>query len=82
MTVKDLWDSFAATVIPPTAPEVQYGEMRRAFYAGCYGMLGALAKSADDYPDTPAGEQAGVDYLDGLRRELEQFSADVQAGRA
>jgi hypothetical protein len=77
-TVKEAWDSFAAMVLTPAHPEVQYTEMRRAFYAGAWGMLMGCSGIGDD----SASEDAGVERLEAWRKELETFQRDMRAGRA
>ncbi len=70
--IKDLWESFAVAVIPPDAPETQYTEMRRAFYAGVVGMFSTLQVGAD----TLSKNDAMVMIL-AIKRELIRFSQDV-----
>jgi len=77
-TVKQAWDSFAQAVIPPDAPEVQYAECRRAFYAGAWAVLQGCALLGE--PDV--SEDAGVLWLSATEAELNVFAEDVKAGRA
>ena len=76
-TVLAMWEAFRV-VIPVDSPREQHIEMRRAFYAGAWAMLwGMHALGADDVP-----EDAGCDWLEARRAEMEQFQRDVLAGRS
>lgn len=76
-TIQSQWETFAAAVLPQEAPEVQRSEMRRAFYAGSYGMLCQMTG-----PVAEVSEEAGCAMIDGYVKECEQFKLDVLAGRA
>lgn len=39
MTMSELWESFRSSVMADDAPPIQVQEMRRAFYAGAFGVL-------------------------------------------
>lgn len=80
-TVRELWDSFAEKVLDATHPPEQYTEMRRAFYAGCWGMMMEMVRITDSVTDNEAGEAAGAVMMERLERELKQFHTDVAAGR-
>lgn len=72
------WDHYAAH-LPPGAGEVQKRETRRAFYAGGWALFDVIMRGLD-----PEAEPTDADFdrLTELRRELERFAADVEAGRA
>ena len=76
-SVKQMWDSFAY-VLPGDAPDVQRTEMRRAFYAGAWGVL----MEAHAIGEESVSEAAGIAHLEALRAELMQFHADLRAGKA
>jgi hypothetical protein len=78
-TVAQLWASFEARVLPKTAGAVQRQEMRRAFYAGFAGALGAGLEMAEESGDD---DDLGATMMQSLHDECERFVADVQAGRA
>ena len=40
--MNELWTTFADLVLPDDAPQIQRQEMRRAFYAGAWGMFNFL----------------------------------------
>ncbi len=73
------WEGYATRVIPSEAPTVQRVESRRAFYAGAGAMLGGMLSGMTS-GDEP--EDADMDMMDGLQAELDQFTADVVAGKA
>ena len=77
-TLREFWESYHREVIPPTAPDVQVIECRRAFMAGAQAMLllsQEISVNAVDLDEGAAG-------LDALEEELNQFCRDVLAGRA
>ena len=73
------WASYAEKVIPAGAPELQYIESRRAFYAGAGTLLGILLKALE--PGSEPTEQ-DLALMDQIKAELDEFNADVVAGRA
>lgn len=77
--LKEAWLSYAAQVIPPTAPAVQRVECRRAFYAGAHAIFQELMRGLDPGTEPTARDLARVDMLD---QELRAFQADVAGGRA
>jgi hypothetical protein len=78
-TVAEMWASFAKATMPELASNVQRREMRRAFYAGAYGMLmgAAFGPGEED-----VSEEEGVAMFEAWRKELEAFQRDVLEGRA
>jgi hypothetical protein len=78
-TVLEMWASFSKAVFSCHTPTVQRREMRRAFYAGAYGMLmgAAFGPGEED-----VSEEEGVAMFEAWRRELEAFQRDVLEGRA
>lgn len=72
MTFFEIWKSYRQRVLPPTAPEVQVIETRRAFYAGAWAILNHLSDLMS------AGEDVTDEDLDFVQRfhdELKQFGA-------
>ena len=78
--IQALWNRFRTGVMHPASPAEQVKEMRRAFYAGVQCCLNSLA-----------GEMSGGGELDDagdalviveVHAELQQFAADVKAGKA
>lgn len=79
LRIAEQWDQFARATLPERCAPIQRQETRRAFYAGCEGMMRAvLGELSDGDGVTPADEQVMKD----LHRELEAFAAMVKAGRA
>lgn len=76
-TCAQQWESYVKGVMPKDAPEVQRTETRRAFYAGLFSMMNAMKRIGE--PDIP--EEAGVEWLDDLDREIMLFYQDVKNGR-
>lgn len=76
-TVAQLWYEFSHRVLPPTAPEIQRIEMRRAFYAGFYGCITASVEIADQCPD----EDEGALAFQTLDDECRRFARAVLDGR-
>lgn len=74
------WNQFRTLVVNAKADAVQVKEMRRAFYAGVECALNRLGSemSEGDSLDDPNDERLVKEVTD----ELQQFVADVKAGRA
>lgn len=72
MTIADLFESYKKHVIPARASEAQILETRRAFYGGVAVTLDLLLNTVgtDAYD-----EDAGVEFLETLRKECEAFAA-------
>lgn len=77
--VAELWDSYARSVLPSNAPTVQRWECRRAFYAGCEGLLRAVEKALDAGQDAT---EADLVVMVGIDQELREFVKNVKEGRA
>lgn len=77
-TFAQMWESFRDKVIPPTAPQIQVDEMRRAFYAGAWVTLTAVQRIGEN----DITEDAGIVYLEALKKEGEEFYQRVLSGRA
>lgn len=73
------WRSYAEMVLPFGASDIQRQECRRAFYAGGQALLGGIMGMLD--PGVEPTE-ADLDKMTALSAELEQFAADLAAGRA
>lgn len=68
------WRSFDLMVLPPTAPQVQRDEMRKAFFAGAQHLFASLVTAMDDGPETP-DEMRRVELIDA---ELAGFAAELR----
>ena len=76
-TLADMWNTYAQLVIPPNMPPAQIALHQFAFYGGASYVLDMLrAIGGDD-----VSEQTGVDTLERLVQELEQFAAQKGAKR-
>jgi hypothetical protein len=72
VTLGTLWSDYASKVIPPNASDVQVSETQRAFYAGVYSILTAMARQVGDEDHATEVDMAMVD---GFFTEAEQFLA-------
>jgi hypothetical protein len=71
LSIADMFASYRAGVIPDDAPAIQVDECRRAFYAGSYALLMAVANTIGD---DAIGENEGVEILESLQAECEAFA--------
>ncbi len=72
--VAESFATYRARVIPPSAPEVQVEECRRAFYAGAYFLLMNVAHNIGD---DSTSEDQGIVELEKLKAECEAFAATL-----
>jgi hypothetical protein len=70
------WHIYLAQAVSSSASTTQITETRRAFYAG------AAAVMAASLPDPGISEETRLAVLRSIHRELEHFSAAVNAGAA
>jgi hypothetical protein len=69
-TLESEWNEFNDRILKAAgASQVQITETRRAFYAGAYSVMTALAAIGDD----SVSEDEGVQRMESLRRECELF---------
>lgn len=73
------WNEFSRRVLPVNASEVQRREMKRAFYAGAQAILFRVIVGFTPESD-PTEEDLRM--IDGIDRELQDFTEAVKAGRA
>lgn len=78
-TLEQAWERFAEMVEVPLHNQMQYRDMKRAFYAGVHWTIEMLGIQLD-----PSGEPTADDleYMQRLVAETERFVEDVQRGRA
>jgi len=76
ITIKEVWEEYSKA-IPPTAPPVQYQEMRRAFYAGVLAFFKIAIDISTEFP-----EDKSADYLNNFYQELRHFEQMVRQGKA
>ena len=77
--VEAMWKEYEHWVLPKQASAVQRSETRRAFYAGCYGLLTELMTMLD--PGTEAIDTDLIKMTE-IDNELKKFNQDVKDGRA
>jgi hypothetical protein len=78
-TLFEEWFTFASSVIPERAPDIQRTEMRRAWYAGAAALFALITEGLD--PEAEPTD-ADVAYMENLKVELEKFALDIAGGRA
>jgi hypothetical protein len=76
-SVRQMWEDFAAAILPADCSAVQRQEMRRAFFAGFNALLCALMAMGDD----AVSEDEGAAWLEAWKQELVAFYADLKAGK-
>jgi hypothetical protein len=77
-TLDEEWRDFDRQCIPPTAPELQRVEMKRAWYAGAATFF-SLAGDLDSEPDATELDLA---YVTSLENEIKAFAIALSEGRA
>jgi hypothetical protein len=78
-TVRAMWESYRAGVMPSNAPPVQVIECRRAYYAGAQGLMAQILNGIGAGPESTEPDE---DFLLGIEEELTRFAVDVSQGRA
>jgi hypothetical protein len=76
-TVQEEWERYALSCIPPEAPEIQFRECRRAFFAGASALMNRVIEIGND----PISEEEGCRILSAIEAECRQFCVDVAEGR-
>jgi hypothetical protein len=74
------WDTYRALVVPANAIDIQVRECRRAFYAGAQAILNTFLSIEAGPPGVDPTEeqlQAGAEFLERVRLELEEFARGV-----
>lgn len=74
-TVAASFATYRADMIPADAAPTQVEECRRAFYAGAYSLLMNALLNVSEQSD-----EDGVDSLEALKRECDQFAASLVSG--
>lgn len=79
ITAQDMHDRWLSLVIPPgvNLPMRQATELQRVFMAGFYAMMSINIAVGDE----PYSEEVGVEIMERLVRECQQFFADVNDGK-
>ena len=76
MRIAEHWSEYARQVLPETAGMTQRVETRRAFYAGARALLKTLEEVSG------LSEEQGVEILEQLEGECDDFLEDLKQGRA
>lgn len=74
--VQVMWERFEALVLTGEYSQIQRREMRRAFFAGVYGMLD-LSRDAAQLPELEA-----VARLESIEAECVDFCQEITRGKA
>jgi hypothetical protein len=74
-TMKELWESYVAEVLPKDAPPIQRQECRRAFYAGAVAVFGLLTNSVGVNDEDPTAEELAA--IGGIAEELNVYLDEV-----
>lgn len=77
--ILEIWDSYSRVVLPKNFSTVQRWECRRAFYAGCEGVLRAILAALQASEEATGADLA---LMADVEDELTKFAMDVKAGRA
>lgn len=71
------WREYETKAVPADAPFIQLVETRRAYFAGAMALLDVLLVARER--ESP---RQFVESMDELKRESEDFRAEVEAGRS
>lgn len=80
-TVKQLWTEYAEAVYPTVDKEsVQYIELERTFYSGCFSIFTEMTSMVDESED---GEPTDADLkkMDNMFEEMTMWFAAQMGGR-
>ncbi|MEY4761796.1 MAG: hypothetical protein RLZZ200_1652 [Pseudomonadota bacterium] len=72
------WSQYAEHVLPKEAGAVQKTETRRAFYAGAVAVLARVMAQVSDEDEVTDQD---MQVMDDIMAELEEFKAELEAGR-
>ena len=72
------WKSYRQRVIPPTAPDVQVVESKRAFYAGAFCLFSLMTRTV-----SVGDEVSGADmrFMQGIHEEFTEFYLRMEEGK-
>ena len=68
-SLAQIWDGFASAILDPAHSQIQYEEMRKAFYAGAFSILCICREIGDD----SVSEAVGVLKMESLWQEVQKF---------
>lgn len=71
------WQAMRLLTLPPTAPEVQVTEMRKAYFTGAQHLFASIMTVLDpDDDDEPTPND--LRRMDLIHKELQGFEADLR----
>jgi hypothetical protein len=71
------WEDFAHAVSLEQRQTQEIREVKRAFYAGCHGLLNAISDALDE-----PGAEPDFGLMDHINAEIQDFAKDVMEDRA
>ena len=72
------WKSYRQQVIPPTAPDVQVVESKRAFYAGANCLFRLLQRTVSVGDEVTGADMRAMESID---REFKEFYLRMEEGK-
>ena len=72
------WKSYRQRVIPPTAPDVQVIESKRAFYGGAFCLFNLLQRVASDGDEVTESDMIAMSKID---LEFKEFYSRMEEGK-
>jgi len=72
------WKSYRQRVIPPTAPDVQVVESKRAFYGGAFCLFNLMTRTVS-VGDEVSG--ADMEFMESIDREFKEFYLRMEEGK-
>lgn len=70
-SIEQEWQGFARAMMSRGVPQVQYDEMRAAFYGGAVAMIHNIKKIGEAH----VTEKDGLEYMDRIWKEAMEFAA-------
>lgn len=77
-SVFEEWKSYRQQVIPPTAPNVQVIESKRAFYAGANSLFRLLQRTVSVGDEVSGADMRAMENID---REFKEFYLRMEEGK-
>lgn len=71
------WRTFRV-IIPPNAGPTQFGEMKKAFYAGAFAMFAELVNGVDENEDVTPSDMS---MMDEIHAELQEFKEAMRTDK-
>jgi len=71
-TFQAAWETFAESVIHPSASPAQYDDMKMAFYGGATALAVLFESSPED-------DEEADQYIQNIREELNAYASNIDA---